>query len=326
MSKKQKKLTTLFDKASDNRKLYVFLFCLFLATFFWLLNSLGNNYSSEVICSVNYKNQPKGKIVLNELPKQFKIKVKGLGFDLLGLKLSLSHPEVDIDLEKLGDVNGTQSISSLKYATAIAGQLGDHIEIKTISPDQIRLVVDDKIEKTVKVIPQTKLNYEKQYQLFGDILAKPVITKISGPKMIIDTITQVSTSLIEKEELSSTLTETIGFDKKYELLKIKFNPSKVLVHIPVEKFTETTKKTMIEVVNISDSIKLKTIPHEVEIKFQLPLSKMANLASANFKAEVDYNTISDGFSHKLKIKLVEYPDYIQNITLTPTKVEYIIKK
>lgn len=326
MSKQQNKLTTLFDKASGNRKLYVFLFCLFLATFFWLLNSLGNNYSSEIICDVTYKNQPKGKVVLNDLPKEFKIEIKGLGFDLLGLKMSFNRPQVSIDLQKLGVLNGTQKISSLQYATSIANQLGDHIEIKSILPESISLMLDDQMEKTVKVIPQTNLKFKKQYQLFGQILSKPVVTKISGPKTIVDTITQVLTSTIEKEELSSTLTETVEFDKKYEVLKINFAPSKVLVHIPVEKFTETTQRAMIDVVNLPDSIKLKTIPHEVEIKFQLPLSKMANLASAKFKVEVDFNTISGGFSHKLKINLVEYPDYIQNITLTPAKVEYIIKK
>lgn len=304
----------------------MFLFCLFLATFFWLLNSLGNNYSSEITCNVIYKNQPKGKIVLNDLPKQFKIEVKGLGFDLLGLKMSISHPEVSVDLQKLEDIGGSQTISSLQYASIISNQLGDHIEIKSITPENIKLVIDDKIEKVVKVLPQTNLNFEKQYQLFGNILAKPVITKISGPKSVIDTITEVYTQLIKKDVLNETVTETVGFDEKYSGLKIKFNPEKVLVYIPVEKFTETTRTVFIHAINVPDSIILKTIPHEVEIKFQLPLSKMANLASAKYRAEVDYKTISEGFSHKLKIELTEYPDYIQNITLTPSKVEYIIKK
>lgn len=326
MSKQQNKLNTLLSKASDNRKLYVFLFCLFLATFFWLLNSLGNNYSSEVVCNVNYKNQPKGKIVLNELPRQFKIKVKGLGFDLLGLKMSFSEPEVFVDLEKLGDVNGTQSISSFQYATTIASQLGDHIEIKAIIPEQIKFVVDDKVEKTVKVIPQTELNFKKQYQLFGNILAKPIITKIVGPKSIIDTISQVYTDVIVQNNLSGTYTETVGFDKQYKPLNIAFFPSKVLVHIPVEKFTETTKTILINAVNVPDFVTLKTIPQEVKIKFQLPLSKMASLAGAKFKVEVDYNNMKESFSHKLKVELVEQPDYIQNITIIPSKVEYIIKK
>jgi len=326
LSEKQNKLNTLLSKASENRKLYVFLFCLFLATFFWLLNSLGNNYSSEIICNVNYKNQPKGKIVLNELPQQFKIKIKGLGFDLLGLKMSITHPKVLIDLSKLEDVKGTQTISSLKYSTAIANQLGDHIEIKSITPEYIKLVVDDKLEKTVKVIPQTKLNFEQQYQLFGKILAKPVITKIVGPKSIVDTITQVYTDVIIQNKLSATYTQTVGFAKQYKELKVSCNPSKVLVHIPVEKFTETSKTISISAINVPDSVTLKTIPNEVTIKFQLPLSKMASLASAKFKAEVDYKTMNESFSHKLKVALVTYPDYIQNITLTPSKVEYIIKK
>lgn len=326
MSKQQNKLNTFLGKASDNRKLYVFLFCLFLATFFWLLNSLGNQYNSEIICNVVYKNQPKDKVVLNELPKQFKIKVRGLGFDLLGLKMSFKNPEVIIDLKRVGNISETQNISVTKYATLIANQLGDKIDIKSIYPNSIKLDVDDYMEKIVKVIPKSALSFEQQYQLFGDVLVKPVVTKISGPKSVIDTINEVYSQLIKKVNLNETITETVGFNEQYSQLKIEFNPKKVLVYIPVEKFTETTKTVHINTINVPDSITLKTIPQEVKIKFLLPLSKMANLASIKFKAEVDYNNMQESFSHKLKVEVVKAPDYIQNITITPLKVEYIIKK
>ena len=99
-----------------------------------------------------------------------------------------------------------------------------------------------------------------------------------------------------------------------------------MVHIPVEEYTESTKKVMIAYINVPDSVQLKTIPKEIDVKFQLPLSKLASLPSAEFRAEVDYSKIKDSFSHMLKVNLVQQPDYIQNITLTPSKVEYIIKK
>ena len=79
-------------------------------------------------------------------------------------------------------------------------------------------------------------------------------------------------------------------------------------------------------VNVPDSIEIKAIPNEVEIKFLLPLSKMASLQSANFSAKIDYDQINDNFNHKLKVELTEYPEYIQSLTLNPRKVEYILKK
>lgn len=331
MTKQTNKLGTLINKASGNRKLYVFLSCLFLATFFWVLNSLSHQYSADIVCNVKYKNQPEGKIILNKLPKQFHIKVKGLGFDLLAHKLSLGGVVVEIDLKRIStksQINKPYSytISSMDYASFISNQLGDKIEVKNIYPDSISFVIDKAVKKQLKILPTTQISFKKQYQLFGDIILKPAITEVVGPKSILDTLNEIKTSLLKYDGLSETVTETVSFSKEYKQLKIAANPSKVLVHIPVEEYTESTKKVIIAYINVPDSVQLKTIPKEIDVKFQLPLSKLASLPSAEFRAEVDYSKIKDSFSHMLKVNLVQQPDYIQNITLTPSKVEYIIKK
>lgn len=331
MTKQTNKLNTILNKASSNRKLYVFLSCLFLATFFWLLNSLSHNYSADIVCAVNYKNQPSGKIILNKLPNQFHIKVRGLGFDLLAHKLSFGKVSVDIDLKRINSKNQinkpySQTISSMDYATLIANQLGDKIEVKSIYPDSISFLLDKRIKKQLKIVFTNDITFKKQYQLYGDIILKPAIVEAFGPKSVLDTINVIKTSLLRYTDLSETVTESVTLGKEYKKLKISAKPSKVLVHIPVEKYTESTKKVEIDYINVPDSVQLKTIPKEIEVKFNLPLSKLASLATAQFKAEVDYNKIKDNFSHMLKVNLVEQPDYVQNITLTPSKVEYIIKK
>jgi hypothetical protein len=331
LTKQQNTITKIVTKASNNRKLYVFLFCLFLATFFWLLNSLGNHYTTDIEVQIVYINSPKDKVILNDQPKNFKIRVKGLGFDLMAYKIRPTEPLVTLDLSQLNRIPynnkvETYSISTYTYSNYIANQLGDEIEIKSIFPDSIQFVMDKAIQKQVKIIPSSELSFKKQFQLYGEILAKPAVTTIIGASSIIDTIDQVYTERLEYNELSETVTETVGFDKSYAQKKIKFSPNKVLVHIPVEKFTESSKMVAITTVNVPDSIELKTIPKEVEIKFTLPLSKMANLESATFKTEVDYQQISNSFNHKLKVDIVEVPDYISISKINPTKVEYILKR
>ncbi len=331
MTKTPNKLSDILHKASSSGKLYVFLFCLFLSTLFWLLNSLGNNYTSEIACKVNYENQPEGKIVLNELPQKFALKVKGLGFDLLAYKLNLTEPTINIDLGTINNVSRanakvTTTISSSLYESSISNQLGDKIEIKSMFPDSIQFVMDNRSEKRVKIIPNLDISFEKQFQQFGAVDVKPVLTFVTGPASVLDTLSAVYTTKIKYEALSETVTETVGFDEAYSTLKLSFKPNQVLVYIPVEKFTESEKMVLIEAINVPDSISLKAIPKEVKVRFQLPLSKMANLASARFKIEVDYSNIDDSFNHKLKVNLVQFPDYIQGVTLNPSKVEYILKK
>ena len=155
---------------------------------------------------------------------------------------------------------------------------------------------------------------------------KPAITLVSGPASIIDTLTEVYTEELVLNNLSETTTESVSFKAVYNHKKLIFNPDKVIIHIPVEKFTETSVMVSVRSINVPDSIEIKAIPNEIELKFLIPLSKMASLGSAKFVAEIDYVQINDNFNHKLKIELIEYPDYIQSLTLNPGKVEYILKK
>ena len=319
----------IVHKASSNRKLYVFLFCLVLSIFFWLLNALSKTSTTEAVFNVDYVNQPKNKVILNELPKQLKIKIKGLGFDLMAYKMRLRKSTVKVDLARLEGFNNqlqSNTLPSTSFVTYSDNQLGEQIEIKDIYPDSIRFLFDERKEKVIKILPSTQLNFKKQFQLFGKILVKPVVTKVSGPASIIDTLSAVYTKQLALDDLSETATESVGFIEDYMLKRLTFYPNKVILHIPVEKFTETAVMVKIIPINLPDSLEIRAIPNEIEVKFLIPLSKMASLPSAKFSAEIDYTQINDNFNHKLKVELTNYPDYIQSLTLNPEKVEYILKK
>lgn len=322
----------LFNKASSDRKLYVYLFCLFLAVFFWLLNALGNNYSTSVLFKVKYENQPLKKVILSELPQELTIKIKGLGFDLMGYKLKLKDPIIKVDLELLNlgnqsNNNGltSQTILTSSFLSDISSQLNGHLEIQNILPKSIHIVMDKKIEKILPITPNVDISYAKQHQLFGNILIKPAVVRVTGAQSVLDTLKMLYTENINLQNLSESTNQAVAFIEEYESLHLSFKPSKVLLYVPVEKFTETSKIITIQVVNVPDSIELKTIPNNIEVKFMLPLSKMARLESAVFVVEVDYNKINKSNSRKLQVDLIKFPEYINSVNLNPTRVEYIIK-
>jgi hypothetical protein len=317
------------SKASGKRKLYVFLFCLSLSFLFWLLNALSKTSSTEVLFNVNYVNQPISKVILNELPKELILKVKGLGFDLMAYKLRLKRPTVSVDLSRLESLNEeikSYALASGSYSNYFENQMGEQIEVKAVFPDSIRFLFDKRIEKKVKIIAHTALGFKRQFQLFGKIIIKPAVTTVYGPASILDTLSQVYTEYLVLNNLSETTTEAIGFNAGYTAEKLVFSPEKVLLHMPVEKFTETTVMVSVNSINVPDSLEIKPIPNEVEVKFLIPLSKMARLGKSKFRAEIDYNQINDNFNHKLKVELTKYPTYVKSFSLNPVKVEYILKK
>jgi YbbR domain-containing protein len=263
LTKKSITIQKYFHKASSNRKLYVFLFCLSLSIFFWLLNALSKNFTTNAVFNVTYINQPINKVVLNELPNQLTIKIKGLGFDLMAYKLRLKSSSVKVDLSKLKGFNGhfqSSTLASTSFYSNLSTQLGEQIEIKSIYPDSIQFIFDERKEKIVKIIANTELSFQKQFQLYGNLIVKPAITKVSGPASIIDTIASVYTNNLVLNELSENTTVSVGFSELYQDEKLIFNPNKVIIHVPVEKFTEKSVLVDVKSINVPDSIEIKAIP------------------------------------------------------------------
>ena len=56
------------------------------------------------------------------------------------------------------------------------------------------------------------------------------------------------------------------------------------------------------------------------------LSDYEKIQAHLFKAVVDYFSIENNISNKLKVDLVKFPDYISSIKFNPKNVEYIIEK
>lgn len=306
----------------------MYIFCLLLAIFFWLLNALGNNYTTKVEFEVEYRHLSNNQVVLNDLPDKIDIKIRCLGFDLLAYKLRLKKSRINVNLSALKEFKelpNKKVISTKSYFNDISSQLGQHIEIQEIYPDSLIFILDKKIEKILPIVSQANASCAKQYQLFGETLIKPAVVSVVGPQSILDTITKIYTEKITLEKLKETTTASISFKTEYTNQKLKFNPSQVFLHFPVEKYTEFEKIIKLTSINVPDSITLKPIPSEISVKFLIPLSKVASIESAVFIANIDYHDINNEFNHKVKVILTNYPDYIHLSTLEPKKVEYIIK-
>ena len=76
----------------------VFLFCIIISAFFWLILTLNRNYTSTIGYPILFKNLPNGKVILNTLPETVEIEISTNGFSMLFLKLSRRLPPLEINL------------------------------------------------------------------------------------------------------------------------------------------------------------------------------------------------------------------------------------
>lgn len=308
----------------------MFLSCLCLTIFFWLLNALGNTYSTTIVVDVEYKNNPKNFVILNDLPNQLFVNVSGLGFDLLGYQLKIEKQPLVIDLldvKGLNKLNNSfnSTIDFSVYRSYISNELGNQIEVNQLSPEKVDVLLDQQANKLVVIKPILSLDFENQYQLDGNVKVKPAVVNVIGPKTVLDTLQAVYTEDIIYNGLEKTITHEALFNKQHKLQRLSFDLSKVIVFVPVEKFTESSVNIPINYINVPDSIELKAIPNEVQIKFMTPLNKISNITESKFNVNVDFNNVNDKYG-KLKVNLSVYPNYLKSIIIKPSKVEYILKK
>ena len=72
-----------------NKRVVIFLFCLIVSSFFWLMLALSKEYTIEIYFPVQYINLPPDKVIANNLSETIDIELKSNGFNLLFYKLNL---------------------------------------------------------------------------------------------------------------------------------------------------------------------------------------------------------------------------------------------
>lgn len=316
------------SKASVNKKLYVFLVCLFLSTFYWLINVLGNQLSTDLEVNVTYNNQPLEHVILNKLPSQLIISVTTDGYSLLGYQLKFKKPTIEINLSnyQFDELNKKPEIQFKDFNRTISNQLGNKIIINEILPKSTQVILDKKTTKHLLVIPNVKLTFKNQYLLSEGIIVNPYTVEVSGPASVLDSIKSIPTSFEEINNIEGSIVKKMNLSSDFLTAQhLQTKTKSVEVKIITDKFTEYKLNLPISITNAPDTVNIDFIPQTIEIKFLIPLRKLAQLNTEDFKIMVDYNELSSIYK-KLKVHLVNHPDFVKNITLKPAKVEYVLKR
>jgi hypothetical protein len=295
---------------------------------FWFLNALGREYTTELRYPVRYTNYPENMIMVGDLPSSLELKVNAYGYTLLkhyiGRKLLPIVFDVNsFSLNRMPDTDTRNFyIHSSVAANRISGQLGADIEILDISPDTLFFRFTDIVTDRLPVKPVLELQFEQQFMIKGDIVVVPDSIDVSGPGIIVDTMQFVPTKAIIKRGVNKPVNEVIMIP---EFMNLNFSENRVLVSIPVEQFTEASLRVPVEVVNIPESLKIKTFPSQVTVSYMVALSDYDRVTAQQFRARVDYNNISDG-NGRLKVEIVNQPGYVRSMRFSPQYVDYIIEK
>lgn len=158
--------------------------------------------------------------------------------------------------------------------------------------------------------------------MHGQVTLHPDSVIISGPQEIIDSINVYRTRNTTFKHIKDTIIHVVELES---MKRISLKPEKVMVIVPVVKYTEMEFNIPIEAENVPDSLFLRTFPGSITLSCWVGLKEYNTISPFMFRAMVDYKNI-ESHCHKLKVNLVKMPDNINNVNFNPKSVEYLIEK
>ena len=317
-------------KISFRRKVYTFVICLILSSFFWMLIKLSIDYQEIQKYHIIYTNLPADKVVVNEPDSVFIVHLKTKGFRIFSNMAFYKPGTINIDVASLlKKKKGSKTefyITTSDLTQIVEAQIGYSNNITAINPDTVYFRMEKAFSKKVPVKANIHASFAAQYQLAGAIDCEPKYVKVTGTKEVIDTIRFIETAEKNLTDISSNQNITVDFARQYYEAKLKMEPAQVNISVPVDKFTEDTLNIPVTVMNTEINYVPKTFPGKVKLTFLVSLGNYRKIKADMFSAEVDLTKAMAEKQNKMKVEIVKCPPYVKIEKVEPEKVEYILIK
>lgn len=317
------------DIFRDRRRLFVFLLCVAVSLFSWLMIAFSKEYNSTVIIPISYMNFPENKVLLNTIPENLAINVSGIGYDLIGIEDELSKDTLVINLDNLqmSSIGGFQRgyLDPALLSKALQSRLSGSVAINRVLSDSIEFLFDLKVSRLIPVTPKVNYTIAAGYTLLDSIKVIPSEVEIFGPLSILDTLKHVNTLPISAGELNQGVVFKSALHRKQLSSNALIRPDSVGVSLKIDRLTEKRFMVTPQQFNVPDSLELITFPNAIELIVQVPISLFNDVSRADFDLNVDYSERQP--NHQiLPVNCTKWPVQANKLTLKPKQVEIVVSK
>ena len=307
--------------------LSVFFTCLAFSFLFWILIRFSQNVSSSLEYPVILEDIPANMVLTGKSDSVFFVRMDSRGWDLLGLKRILYHPEVIVNLHNvhLQQQNGkyVARIPTSGIEERIAHELGAYNNKLSLAPDTLYLYFQPLYSKKVPVVSRVSYILGNQFFLYDSISVAPDSILVSGLKQEIDSVLFIPTTTYDFGTLRERKTGKLSLVTPPSHYIITLSSDSVDYEIPVEQYTEAIATVPITTVNHLNDKVIKTFPETVEIRYLVALKDFNSISDDAFRVDAIYNDVS---AAKLKIELIYSPRKCIVRKIIPENVEFIFMK
>lgn len=310
-----------FLLSDKSREFLIFLFFFVIASGFWLLQTLNNEYEAEFSIPVRVKNVPDDVILTSDPPSEIRVKVKDKGTVLLNYMLGKSFFPVNLDFKDNVGRNNHVKVYSSELEKSILSQLSTSSKITSIKPDTLDYIYSTGKSKLVPVHLRGKVTAGLQYYV-SDTIFSPDSVLVYAPTGILDTI-KTAYAQVSVENISDTTRRrvSLGYVKG-----VKFVPSSVELTFPVDIYTEKTLEVPLHGINFPADKMLRAFPSRVQVTFQVGLKDFLHIKESDFVINVSYEELLHLGSDKYTVKLKSVPKGVSQVRIAPEQVDFLIEQ
>lgn len=311
-----------FLLSDKSREFFVFLFFFFIASGFWLLQTLNNDYETEFTVPVRLKGIPNDVVLISEPPSEVTIRVKDKGTVLLNYMLGKSFYPLVLDFQDYKGVNNHVRVVAAEFQKKLQTQLNASTQFLEAKPDTLDYFYSTGEAKRVPVRLKGNISAARQYYL-ADTFFQPDSVLVYASKEVLPSIQEVFTEPVSVSGLSDTLRKQVplAFTKG-----VKTVPSSVQMVLPVDIFTEKTVEVPVEGVHFPPGKVLRTFPSKVQVTFRVGMSRFRQITADHFHLMVSYEELMESESEKYRLRLNHLPEGVSQVRIQPEQVDFLIEQ
>ncbi len=226
---------------------------------------------------VNLVNAPQLLAIAEDWQDTIEIRVSGSARDLSDLTTGRLSPTIDL-------ANATRGENVFTFIAAdLAVPRG--VEVDRITPDQITIVLDDRIEKLVEVSSVVMGEPAPGYEVVGKT-TDPEQAWLSGPRSLLDSLEQVSTNTIDVGGRQESFTQTVALIPGSRFIDLSRETSAELtIEIVEQAIAQQFDAVKVEVINTRYRVDVN--PSELSVVLSGPPSLLARLSAETLTMLID---------------------------------------
>jgi hypothetical protein len=304
--------------APSNQDFKIVLLCVMGATIIWVLSALNKTYTSVITCPIELDYEGENTIMVKSPPEHVEANVTGVGWDLLKQSISFNREPLIITLDNPVE---TKQIAGYAIQPLLSQHLGS-LNLNFMVTDSLTFNIQPKVSKTVNLkVGETNIDLENLFEIIGPIQLIPDTSRFTGPKTMLDTLSDTLYLKTPFENVDDDVNQTIAVNPFNRNL-ISADPPEVLIQFDVSRMINFRQSFSIEPVNFPEDTSVTIRPGQVVLNFRIQEEFIDIFPETDFVITADYKDLNEADS-TISINLVEQPFYVEDVTMDTSTVKVI---